>query len=569
MSRWDLSVAKRAIARQLWQVLVLTSLLAGLAVAQATTEASFPDLLRQARARLTERDPGGAVALLEKALAVNPHDGGAWRQYGIALIEMKEYRKAAAAHEKAYELGAGFPWESLYFIARCHALAGDKANAMKYLERAIGEGHRNLNMIRTNKEFDLVREEPKYRELVALPDVSAMSRDEGWRFDLRFFAREIRRLHYDPYRVVSREAFDAYVNKLHDEIPRLTEPQIVVGMMKLARMAGDGHTVIRHPAYGQDTKKLLPVQFYLFEEGLFITGAAPEQAELAGAQVLSVGGHSVEKLFEALDPVISRDNRLWPKFAAPNLLRNPYVLHGLGLIPDPDKAALTIRDAGGKERTLTLAGTAGAAGKDWVTARRDSTGPEPLYLRNRSAPYWFEYLPEQKLAWIQYNAIANDPKEAFPDFCKRVFKFINENAVEKLVVDLRWNGGGNTFLSRPLVHGLIANEKINQPGKLFVIVGRNTFSAAMNTSTLIERHTSAIFVGEPTGSSPNFIGESIRVELPYSKMFGSISDLYWQTSWPMDHRPWIAPLLHTPPTFAAYRQQRDPALEAILGYRAP
>jgi hypothetical protein len=82
-------------------------------------------------------------------------------------------------------------------------------------------------------------------------------------------------------------------------------------------------------------------------------------------------------------------------------------------------------------------------------------------------------------------------------------------------------------------------------------------------------HTNALFVGEPTGSSPNFIGETIRVELPYSKMTGSVSDLYWQTSWPMDHRPWIAPLLYTPPTFAAYRQGRDPALEAILNYREP
>jgi hypothetical protein len=32
----------------------------------------------------------------------------------------------------------------------------------------------------------------------------------------------------------------------------------------------------------------------------------------------------------------------------------------------------------------------------------------------------------------------------------------------------------------------------------------------------------------------------------------SVSDLYWQSSWPDDHRPWIAPLLYTPPTFAAF-----------------
>jgi hypothetical protein len=50
-------------------------------------------------------------------------------------------------------------------------------------------------------------------------------------------------------------------------------------------------------------------------------------------------------------------------------------------------------------------------------------------------------------------------------------------------------------------------------------------------------------------------------------MRGSISDLYWQSSWPLDYRTWIAPLLYAPPSFALYRANRDPALEAILAYR--
>jgi hypothetical protein len=138
-----------------------------------------------------------------------------------------------------------------------------------------------------------------------------------------------------------------------------------------------------------------------------------------------------------------------------------------------------------------------------------------------------------------------------------------------LIIDLRRNAGGNTFLHRPLLLGLIRNEKINQRGKLFVIIGRNTFSAAMNASTMIEDYTNAIFVGEPTGASPNFVGETTLVTLPHSQLQFSISDLYWQTSWPMDHRHWIAPRLYIPPSFAAYRINRDPALEAILAYSEP
>jgi hypothetical protein len=78
-------------------------------------------------------------------------------------------------------------------------------------------------------------------------------------------------------------------------------------------------------------------------------------------------------------------------------------------------------------------------------------------------------------------------------------------------------------------------------------IGRRTFSAAQNTATAIERETNAIFVGEPTGSRPNFIGETIPFQLPYGKTLVNVADLCWQTSWPMDHRPWIAPELYAPP----------------------
>jgi hypothetical protein len=104
---------------------------------------------------------------------------------------------------------------------------------------------------------------------------------------------------------------------------------------------------------------------------------------------------------------------------------------------------------------------------------------------------------------------------------------------------------------------------LSRRGALFVIIGRLTFSAAQNTVTAIERETSAIFVGEPTGSRPNLIGEAIDFELPYSKLRANVADLFWQTSWPLDYRTWTAPDLYAPPTFEAYRRNQDPALDAI------
>jgi hypothetical protein len=170
-----------------------------------------------------------------------------------------------------------------------------------------------------------------------------------------------------------------------------------------------------------------------------------------------------------------------------------------------------------------------------------------------------------RVLYLQYNSVRNDPRDPLPEFARKVFAEWDKAQDAVLVIDVRWNGGGNTFLSQPLLDALWARPGLSKSGdRLYVITGRNTYSAAQNFATDIDRSCRAIFVGEPTGSGPNFIGESIPFSLPYSRMSGTVSDLFWQRGWPMDDRVWIAPDLPAPPTLAAVTRGVDPALEAVL-----
>lgn len=105
-----------------------------------------------------------------------------------------------------------------------------------------------------------------------------------------------------------------------------------------------------------------------------------------------------------------------------------------------------------------------------------------------------------------------------------------------------------------------------EPGKLFLIMGRGTFSAAMYISGRLETHARAIVVGEPTGGAPNFVGEVSMFKLPFSGLLGSISTLYHQNTFASDERAYIPPRIYTPPTYAAWKAGRDPAMEAIMEY---
>jgi hypothetical protein len=289
--------------------------------------------------------------------------------------------------------------------------------------------------------------------------------------------------------------------------------------------------------------------------------------------VEKIGRHTVTDAISALDPVVVRDNEQQVTFMVPRFLRYAAVLNGLGIIDDLTKASLTIRAADGTSREVTLDAEPGEHLGDrypdgWTALADTVPGrPRPLHLRHRELPYWFEYLPAHDLVYFQYNAVLDHPAEPFAAFCDRLFGFVEDRRPGRLVIDLRWNGGGNTFLTQALLHHLISCPAIRRRGGLFVIIGRQTFSAAQNTATAIDRETSAIFVGEPTGSRPNFIGETIYFELPYSKVRANAADLFWQTSWPEDHRPWIAPDIYAPPTFAAFSRNEDPAMDAILALR--
>jgi tetratricopeptide (TPR) repeat protein len=552
--------------RAAWVVLFLLGFI-GAAPAEDAAAGSFQEVLEKAQHHSREGEWAEAAKAWAKVVELNPVYGPHWHQRAQACRAAGDYRGAVAAFEKVLELGTGYRWQAAYNIACCHAKLGDKEAALRWLRKAMDLGHRNPSQAYRDDDLALMRDDASFRALVGMVDPKSLTRDEGWRTDLKWLAREIRRKHFDPYKRHSREEFDAYVRKLHDDIPKLSDAQVQVALVRLAAMAGDGHTYVR-PA---GPMQMLPVQFYQFTEGVFITAAAPEHADLAGAQVLRIGDHDVQAVQKAVEPLVSHDNPMGFLSLGVRLLTSPQLLHGLGLLPYPDKAALTVRDAAGKERIVTVPAVAvqpsahgAVTAANWVTARRDATRPVPLYLKNRQAAYWFEHVPEHKLVYFQYNGVRNEGKEPLEKFCERLFKFINENDVEKLVIDLRWNGGGNSFLNRPIIHGLIRCEKVNKKGKLFAVIGRQTFSAAQNCTTDLEMHTNVTFVGEPSGSSPNFIGESVNIRLPFSGMTGSISDLYWVRSWPMDYRIWIAPQLYAPPSFALYKDNRDPALEAIL-----
>jgi hypothetical protein len=144
---------------------------------------------------------------------------------------------------------------------------------------------------------------------------------------------------------------------------------------------------------------------------------------------------------------------------------------------------------------------------------------------------------------------------------------VDSGAVDRVVLDLRLNRGGDGTLNRPLVLSLIRSPKLEAPGRLFVLIGRSTFSAAQFLVHDLEEYTDAVFVGEPTAGKPNSYGDSRKITLPNSGITVRASIFYWQRAHPLDSRKWKGPDVAGELTSRDYRANVDPAMREVLAYK--
>jgi tetratricopeptide (TPR) repeat protein len=130
---------------------------------------------------------------------------------------------------------------------------------------------------------------------------------------------------------------------------------------------------------------------------------------------------------------------------------------------------------------------------------------------------------------------------------------------------MRNNGGGNNYLNRPLLLGIL-KSRVDERGKLFTIIGRRTFSAAQSLINELDKYTNTLFVGEPTGENVNHFGDPAHIELPNSGIVIRASTLWWQVMDPRDLRQWTGPHIAAELTSTDYRTNTDPAMNAIMKY---
>jgi len=395
----------------------------------------------------------------------------------------------------------------------------------------------------------------------APPPLPAVTRDGRWQQAIDYLGSQLPYLHVDPYFKISETAFQQSVAQLAANVPSYNDEQIIVELLRIVAALGDGHTSA-FPAAKPVSFASLPLTWQWLDDGLIVVAANPEYAPAIGASVVQIGDQPVQAVYDAVKPLIAADNEIELWNSTPAYMAMPAILYGLNLIPHSDRVTIGFAAQDGSRFNLEVRPASDSSAAQ-ISIYEKNGLPRPLPEVDRQAFYWYRYLPDANAIYVQYNVCAEQQGKPFAPFVDEVFALIDRHQVARMVLDVRYNGGGNEAVLAPFIAALKARPTINAAGKFFVIIGRGTYSSALQNAITLRRETKAMLVGEPTGGKPNHYGEVRTFHLPNIGLLVQYSTRYWH-NYPDGDPLTLEPDIRAVVTMGDLLAGRDPALAAAL-----
>jgi hypothetical protein len=385
------------------------------------------------------------------------------------------------------------------------------------------------------------------------------------RQDLRALVAHIRSTHPDPWHSISRLAFDGAVSALNDRLRELGRDAFLVELMRLMALLGprDGHSGV-FPTEQQG--HLLPFRLYRFGEGVFVVDASDDHTDLIGAEVTRIAGWPISDLWSAVAPLVPADNEMTRLARVPHYLVVAEILHGLGITDDTAAPMPLAFDLGDGPTTVEIepipTSTYTTTFDVWNALIPPALPPRPdgaVSFEHAGEFRWFERIGDA--AYVGYHVTLGETD----DLARQVINAVTDGA-DRVVLDLRFNPGGNHDTYAALLEAL-RDPRVDRPGRLLVLIGRSTFSAAGNLATELDVSTSAVFIGEESGFAPDQFGDPSTTALPNTGIRADVATVFWRFDRGPGDRMSIEPDLPVTISSEDYFAGRDPVLEAALSYR--
>lgn len=399
-----------------------------------------------------------------------------------------------------------------------------------------------------------------------IPAQSQVDRVKGWSLDIDNLLLNMQKQHYFYQAKPLPSKLLSQASDLKKKINQYSDERMLIELEKLMYFMHDGHSYILPFAAERVNSFFLPLNFYIFSDGVYIIDAKEEYNYLIGSKIISIGGVTSMKLIKDMNSYIHQDNEMTVKWFAPTVMRFRAIYETYGLPADSKEVSVSLILPSGKkeDKSIPFEPVINFQGLPKLMPSKITLSKvSPLYLSNVYDNYWIKTFPDKKTVYLQFNQVRNKQSEPLDLFSEKLDSTLVTLHAKLLIVDVRHNNGGNKDLLEPLIDVIKKFDQRSKESKIIIITGRNTFSAAQVFISILDRDTKALFAGEPSASSPNFIGEDNRIILPWSGAVGSISNRYHENI-PGDKRKWINPDYPVSLSSKQYFDNKDPVMNFIL-----
>lgn len=389
-----------------------------------------------------------------------------------------------------------------------------------------------------------------------------------WNADLDYLAQELPKQHCNLFAKQSKANFLMGIEAIKAASGQLTDLHIALKAQQLVAGMGDSHTSL---SVYQWLKKdqTLPLGILWLSDGLYIAQTTKNYEPLLGCRLLSINETPIATVIDSLTTLFTPDNAAIIKAQIPQLILSFELLQFFGFA-DGGPIRLGVQTQTNENKTYPME-VAPINRNDIVALKTDTL---PFYLKNKKILFTDSYRPQERIYYMQYNACWSRELEAqyrdveraqqlpsFQEFEERALSVLDKEKVDKIIFDVRLNGGGNSLQGTAFIEKLAVFLKANPEVKTYVVLGRNTFSSGILNAMDFKRLTNAVFIGEETAGKPNHFGEVKSFQLPHSELNVSYSTKYFKRS--DEEVQTLKPDVVIEPGFADFKQGIDPVYEWV------
>lgn len=380
---------------------------------------------------------------------------------------------------------------------------------------------------------------------------------------------------------------------LSEEAAGLSDAQFDLAVARIVAVADNAHSRVRE--YGRAPRyNRLPIRGHWFADGYYIIRAYQGFEHLLGRKVTAIEGRNFDDAAAEIRQYIAGKEGVFRKYS-PYLLESPSLMHAADLAKSPNALTLSLEDFNGRTETITLTLPFPPAGdhiarshvllspkvysisqSNWSSLPLDAA-EIPLYLTAPLKQLQMAEIAEMDAFYVQFWTNNDTGDISISDFCRDALRSYRASSAKILIIDHRFNGGGNFGKTASCFKDFAKAAKAR--GRLYVIAGGATFSAGVYSVAILKQYggDNTILVGEDVGGRLESWGESNLLRLPNSNVEINFSTGFHNlkdgcTDWQVCH--WsamfhslrinsLAPDLPAPLRFRDYIDGRDVALSAI------